>query len=32
LERLEWYERRVHSRRERAIKEFDYMKAKAMTI
>jgi hypothetical protein len=32
LERLERYERRARSRRERAIKEFDYMKAKAMSI
>ncbi len=32
LERLDRYERRARSRRERAIKEFDYMKAKAMSI
>ncbi len=32
LERLERYERRARSRRDRAIKEFDYMKTKAMSF
>lgn len=32
LERLDRYERRARSRRDRAIKEFDYMKTKAMSI
>ncbi len=32
LDRLDRYERRARSRRDRAIKEFDYMKTKAMSI
>lgn len=32
LEGLDRYERRARSRRDRAIKEFDYMKTKAMSI
>jgi hypothetical protein len=32
LERLDRYERRALSRRDRAIKEFDYIKTKAMSI
>jgi uncharacterized protein YaaN involved in tellurite resistance len=32
LERLERYERRARSRFDRAIKEFDYMKTKAMSV